>query len=140
MRYPMSEILPTVFECLTASELKQRLKLPLIAAPMFKVSSPELVTAVCRAGAIGAFPSINARTPALFDAWMARLGEALSEALPDRSEEHTSELQSLMRISYAVFCLKKKKKLVQTSYVQLDKLKVHKTRETLLKSHTISEE
>src|SRR3546814_8353430 len=28
---------------------------------------------------------------------------------PDRSEEHTSELQSLMRISYAVFCLKKKK-------------------------------
>src|SRR3546814_8642125 len=29
--------------------------------------------------------------------------------LPDRSEEHTSELQSLMRISYAVFCLKKKK-------------------------------
>src|SRR3546814_6885797 len=30
--------------------------------------------------------------------------------IPDRSEEHTSELQSLMRISYAVFCLKKKKK------------------------------
>src|SRR3546814_4968275 len=29
--------------------------------------------------------------------------------IPDRSEEHTSELQSLMRISYAVFCLKKKK-------------------------------
>src|SRR3546814_5452868 len=34
---------------------------------------------------------------------------------PDRSEEHTSELQSLMRISYAVFCLKKKKKNVATS-------------------------
>src|SRR3546814_16189696 len=31
-----------------------------------------------------------------------------------RSEEHTSELQSLMRISYAVFCLKKKKKIKQT--------------------------
>src|SRR3546814_2142383 len=31
---------------------------------------------------------------------------------PDRSEEHTSELQSLMRISYAVFCLKKKKKTI----------------------------
>src|SRR3546814_2466928 len=31
----------------------------------------------------------------------------------DRSEEHTSELQSLMRISYAVFCLKKKKKLIK---------------------------
>src|SRR3546814_2063936 len=32
-----------------------------------------------------------------------------SDARPDRSEEHTSELQSLMRIPYAVFCLKKKK-------------------------------
>src|SRR3546814_5790798 len=35
--------------------------------------------------------------------------EAFVEALVPRSEEHTSELQSLMRISYAVFCLKKKK-------------------------------
>src|SRR3546814_2332893 len=34
-------------------------------------------------------------------------------AVPCRSEEHTSELQSLMRISYAVFCLKKKKKTIQ---------------------------
>src|SRR3546814_7323284 len=34
---------------------------------------------------------------------------AAASAPPDRSEEHTSELQSLMRISYAVFCLKKKK-------------------------------
>src|SRR3546814_3181438 len=35
----------------------------------------------------------------------------------DRSEEHTSELQSLMRISYAVFCLKKKKKIIHTTYI-----------------------
>src|SRR3546814_4427205 len=35
------------------------------------------------------------------------IGEHASIALPDRSEEHTSELQSLMRLSYAVFCLKK---------------------------------
>src|SRR3546814_1546605 len=34
---------------------------------------------------------------------------------PGRSEEHTSELQSLMRISYAVFCLKKKKKKIHTT-------------------------
>src|SRR3546814_9208213 len=38
------------------------------------------------------------------------LGKALAGM--DRSEEHTSELQSLMRISYAVFCLKKKKKQI----------------------------
>src|SRR3546814_2906666 len=37
-------------------------------------------------------------------------GERAAAALFNRSEEHTSELQSLMRISYAVFCLKKKKK------------------------------
>src|SRR3546814_5817911 len=36
----------------------------------------------------------------------------------DRSEEHTSELQSLMRISYAVFCLKKKKKTKNKSIQQ----------------------
>src|SRR3546814_1048970 len=35
---------------------------------------------------------------------------AINDRRNDRSEEHTSELQSLMRISYAVFCLKKKKK------------------------------
>src|SRR3546814_5328607 len=39
---------------------------------------------------------------------------ALAAVAPPRSEEHTSELQSLMRISYAVFCLKKKKN--STSY------------------------
>src|SRR3546814_1341876 len=38
------------------------------------------------------------------------LFEEQNAAKPDRSEEQTSELQSLMRISYAVFCLKKKKK------------------------------
>src|SRR3546814_1146803 len=39
---------------------------------------------------------------------MLASGEDLSMATVSRSEEHTSELQSLMRISYAVFCLKKK--------------------------------
>src|SRR3546814_7563314 len=36
-------------------------------------------------------------------------GSSIIRLIPGRSEEHTSELQSLMRISYAVFCLKKKK-------------------------------
>src|SRR3546814_3095527 len=39
----------------------------------------------------------------------------------ERSEEHTSELQSLMRISYAVFCLKKKKK----DYIQIKQYSLH---------------
>src|SRR3546814_7367427 len=42
--------------------------------------------------------------------WRVRMADAMLDQLGDwRSEEHTSELQSLMRISYAVFCLKKKK-------------------------------
>src|SRR3546814_6868327 len=40
---------------------------------------------------------------------LARIIECVSHSISRRSEEHTSELQSLMRISYAVFCLKKKK-------------------------------
>src|SRR3546814_4115714 len=51
----------------------------------------------------------------------------LSESQP-RSEEHTSELQSLMRISYAVFCLKKKKKKTNQHTplsTQRDQSKIH---------------
>src|SRR3546814_10479510 len=58
---------------------------------------------------------------ALYRKNLARGQTGLSVAfdLPTRSEEHTSELQSLMRISYAVFCLKKKKtKKQHTNKVQ----------------------
>src|SRR3546814_3567096 len=51
------------------------------------------------------------------------------ENVEDRSEEHTSELQSLMRISYAVFCLKKKK--TDSSYQQESTIKDT----TMTKSH-----
>src|SRR3546814_4666476 len=53
---------------------------------------------------------------ALIAEWGHAVAEGIGAVMPDeddgeaRSEEHTSELQSLMRISYAVFCLKKKKK------------------------------
>src|SRR3546814_10730939 len=55
---------------------------------------------------------------AVLDATKARQREQLAEL--ERSEEHTSELQSLMRISYAVFCLKKKNK-TQHSLIHTDK-------------------
>src|SRR3546814_1999819 len=51
------------------------------------------------------------------DATIARSERAM--LLEERSEEHTSELQSLMRISYAVFCLKKKKKNQNSNKQQL---------------------
>src|SRR3546814_3713099 len=52
----------------------------------------------------------DARDAAHFGIGIAHGVEAFALAAEGRSEEHTSELQSLMRISYAVFCLKKKKK------------------------------
>src|SRR3546814_2827578 len=49
------------------------------------------------------------RAPAEAEAGIDRIDDRHVRAVEPRSEEHTSELQSLMRISYAVFCLKKKK-------------------------------
>src|SRR3546814_1372147 len=57
--------------------------------------------------------TIRDQMAALRPAWRAKLGpDHVHDA---RSEEHTSELQSLMRISYAVFCLKKKHTHTHTS-------------------------
>src|SRR3546814_5176151 len=47
--------------------------------------------------------------------WIRRSSNHHLFGIPTRSEEHTSELQSLMRISYAVFCLKKKKNTITTT-------------------------
>src|SRR3546814_4216647 len=54
---------------------------------------------------------------------------AIRKQAARRSEEHTSELQSLMRISYAVFCLKKKNNTQQQSHL-------HTTRQILRHTHT----
>jgi len=49
------------------------LRLPVIAAPMFLISGPDLVIAAARAGIVGAFPTPNARTPEQLDDWMSRI-------------------------------------------------------------------
>src|SRR3546814_1512577 len=59
-----------------------------------------------------------------------------AEDIAMRSEEHTSELQSLMRISYAVFCLKKKQRLT-TTYNELNKLSTINENSTCIKCTTI---
>src|SRR3546814_3336359 len=56
------------------------------------------------------WPGFSARERLLLE-FVDRFANAIDGMNGDRSEEHTSELQSLMRISYAVFCLKKKKKI-----------------------------
>jgi nitronate monooxygenase len=63
-----------------AATLTAGLALPLVVAPMFLVSGPDLVIASCRAGVIGALPSLNARTTAVFDEWLTRIRAELSDA------------------------------------------------------------
>ena len=60
--------------------LKRRLRLPLIAAPMFLVSGPALVKAACRAGIIGSFPTANCRTVEELDRWLADMSDDLLRA------------------------------------------------------------
>src|SRR3546814_4079168 len=69
--------------------------------------------------AAGDAPALRDALACLDDAPLLRgeLFESLRWLARYRSEEHTSELQSLMRISYAVFCLKKKKKNIITTKV-----------------------
>jgi nitronate monooxygenase len=59
--------------------LSSRLKLPLIAAPMFLVSGPDLVIAACKAGVIGSFPTANCRTLADLEQWLCRMRDELTE-------------------------------------------------------------
>jgi nitronate monooxygenase len=53
--------------------LQGRLRLPVIGAPMFIVSTPRLVLAQCKAGIIGSFPALNARPAAQLDDWLAEI-------------------------------------------------------------------
>jgi nitronate monooxygenase len=59
------------------ARFRDRLSLPLIAAPMFLVSGVELVVAACRNGVIGSFPTVNCRSPELLDGWLTEIGQRL---------------------------------------------------------------
>src|SRR6201986_3037268 len=66
---------------------KGRLSHPVIGAPLFIISVPDLVIAQCKAGVVGAFPALNARPQALLDEWLVRIKEELAaydKAHPDR--------------------------------------------------------
>jgi nitronate monooxygenase len=58
--------------------LRDRLRLPVVASPMFIVSGPELVIAQCRAGIVGSFPALNARPASLVDEWLHQITEELA--------------------------------------------------------------
>ncbi len=65
----------------------QNLELPIICAPMFIVSGPELVIAQCKAGVVGSFPALNARPAEMLEKWIIQIKTELAEyqaANPDK--------------------------------------------------------
>lgn len=55
-----------------------RLRMPVIASPLFIISGPELVIAQCKAGIVGSFPALNARPSGMLDEWLHRITEELA--------------------------------------------------------------
>ena len=67
--------------------LKNHLRLPAVAAPLFIISNPDLVIALCKAGIVGSFPALNARGEGEFEKWLIRITEELdayNQANPDQ--------------------------------------------------------
>lgn len=57
--------------------LKDTLRLPIIASPLFIISNPDLVIAQCKAGIVGSFPALNARPEPVLDQWLQRINDEL---------------------------------------------------------------
>lgn len=69
-----------------SEKLNNRMQLPVIGAPMFIVSNPDLVVAQCTAGIIGSFPALNARPAEKLEEWIAQIESALEGA--QRADPH----------------------------------------------------
>ena len=59
--------------------LKDNLRLPVVASPLFIISHPDLTLAQCKAGVVGSFPALNARPEAQLDEWLAKITEELAD-------------------------------------------------------------
>ncbi len=75
-------------------DFADRLRLPLIVAPMFLVSNPKMAIAACRAGAIGSYPAHSTRTREIFEAWLLETEAALqaSEAAGEKPAPYAVNL------------------------------------------------
>lgn len=60
--------------------LRARLRLPVMVAPMLRISGPALVAASCSSGVIGSFPTVNARTADQLDRWIAEIKDSVAAA------------------------------------------------------------
>ncbi|MFK7864155.1 MAG: NAD(P)H-dependent flavin oxidoreductase [Pseudohongiellaceae bacterium] len=66
--------------------MQGRLSIPVVGAPLFIISGPDLVISQCKAGVVGSFPALNARPAEMLDTWLTRINEELdahNQANPD---------------------------------------------------------
>jgi nitronate monooxygenase len=79
---------------MSARDVLEGLRLPVVAAPMFLVSGPALVIEQCKSGIVGSFPALNARPQELLDEWLTQIETAL--------DNHRRENPSAIVAPYAV--------------------------------------
>jgi nitronate monooxygenase len=97
--------------------LNKNLRLPVICAPMFIISNPDLVIAQCKSGLIGAFPALNARPKELLDDWLIRIKAELA-ADPQAAPFAVNQIihQSNERLDHDMdLCVKHEVPLIITS-------------------------
>lgn len=95
----------------------QKLKLPVVCAPMFIASNPKLVIEQCKAGVVGSFPALNARPKETLDAWLDEIKAALA-AQPDAAPFAVNQIvhKSNDRLEHDVAtCVKHKVPITITS-------------------------
>lgn len=76
---------------------QDRLSLPLIAAPMFLISGPKLVTECCKNGIIGTFPALNQRSSEGFEEWLKEIKQELTDF-----EQHTGKMAAPFGVNLIV--------------------------------------
>ena len=93
------------------------LRLPVVGAPLFLISQPDLVIAQCKAGVVGAFPALNARPGPVLDEWLTRIKDELS-GHPNAAPFAVNQIvhKSNDRLAHDVeLCVKHKAPIVITS-------------------------
>lgn len=100
-----------------------RLSIPVICAPMFIISNPDLVIAQCKAGVVGSFPALNARPAEELDVWLTRINSELAAAreadpaariAPYAVNQIVHDANSRLRIDLEV-CVRHRTPLIITS-------------------------
>jgi nitronate monooxygenase len=102
------------------ASLNRNLKLPVICAPMFIVSNPDLVIAQCKGGLIGSFPALNARPKELLNEWLIRIKSELAAA-PEAAPFAVNQIihQSNERLDHDMaLCIEHKVPLISVRHAE----------------------